>query len=231
MMVRLLRSLRNTGVRGTVESCLAVLEDGAFDVRNRTDTHRTIDLSDLAIPEPNKLPGYRYEASRARALRSVLSTCEFPPASVFVDLGCGKGRAMLVASQFAFKRVVGVEVSRELCDIAAANVRTYRKRHRDAAPVDIIEADAVGYEVKPDENVFYLFNPFGRDMLRQVVRNISSSVASHRRPVWIIYNDPRCAGEIESSGAFVHLRTVTYGANTFAVYASRTAEPGTTDAH
>ena len=150
-----------------------------------------------------------------------------------MDLGCGKGQVLLVASRFAFKRVVGVEFTRELCSIATANVQAYRKRHRDAVPIDVIEADAAEYEVKPDENVFYMYHPFGPAVVRRVVINILSSVARYSRPVWIVYCHPMYGGVIEScadktgsSRTFVRVRTFTYALKEFAVYTSRHVQGG-----
>jgi predicted RNA methylase len=225
---RLRRRLRSYDVRGAIERRLALLEDRVFDFRNRTDTNGRVELNALMFSIPSKHQGTLYVPTRVRALRHFLNTCEFPPTSVLVDLGCGKGQTLLVASRFAFKRVTGVEYARELCSIATANARAYRRRHRDAVTIDVIEADAAEYEVKPDENVFYMYHPFGPDVVRQVVLNILSSVSRHSRPVWIIYCHPihggvieRCADEPASAGTFVRVRTFTYARKDFAVYTSR----------
>lgn len=223
LLDRLLRGLLGYDIRGTVERRLALLEDRVFDLRNRTDTRASVGPDLISLSRPTRRQGTLYVPTRARAMRSFLSTCEFPPGSVFVDLGCGKGQALLVASRFAFKRVIGVEYTHDLCGLATANVQAYRKRHRDAVPIDVIEADAAEYEVKPDENVFYMYHPFGPDVLRRVVLNILSSAARHNRPVWIVYCHPVHGDVIEScvesSGTFVRVRTFKYARKEFAVYA------------
>jgi predicted RNA methylase len=227
---RLRHGLRDYDIRGTIERRLALLDDRVFDLRNRTDTRGRAGPDALSISRPTKRQGTLYVPTRARALRNFLRTCDFPPGSVFVDLGCGKGQVLLVASCFAFKRVVGVEYTRELCSLATANVQAFRKRHRDAVPIEIIEADAAEYEVKPDENVFYMYHPFGPDVLRQVVLNILSSAARHSRPVWIVYCHPvHCdviESCVESSGMFVRVRTFTYARKEFAVYMLRHVQTG-----
>jgi SAM-dependent methyltransferase len=40
----------------------------------------------------------------------------------FVDIGCGKGRALFIAAEFPFRRIVGAELAVELAQIARANV-------------------------------------------------------------------------------------------------------------
>ena len=109
-----------------------------------------------------------------------------------------------------------------------ANAQVYRKRHRDAVPIDVIEADAAEYEIRPDENVFYMYHPFGPDVIRQVVLNIRSSVARRSRPVWIVYCRPMYCDVIENRsdeagvpGAFARVRTYRYALKEFAVYTMR----------
>jgi predicted RNA methylase len=227
LLDRLRRSLRDHDVRGIAEKRLDLLEDRLFDLRNRTDTRGRVELNTIFTSRTTGRPGITYLPTRVRALRRFLSACEFPSDSVFVDLGCGKGQTLLVASCSGFKRVVGVENRHELCGIAAANVQAFRKRHRDAAPIDVVEADAAEYDIRPDENVFYMYHPFGPDVVRQVVLNILKSVARHSRPVWIVYCRPmygdvieNCAGQAGSSGAFARVRTVRYAQKEFAVYTS-----------
>jgi predicted RNA methylase len=226
-------SLHGYDFRGTIERRLALLEDRVFDLKNRTDTRGRVEPSALSVSSLARHPGTLYVPTRARALRYFLNTCEFPPASVFVDLGCGKGQVLLVASRFAFKRVVGVEYTRELCNIATANEQAYRKRHRDSVHIDVVEADAAEYEIKPDENVFYMYHPFGPDVVRQVVLNIMSSVARHSRPVWIVYCHPKygsviedCADKAGCSWTLARVRTFTYALKEFAVYTSRRVQGG-----
>ena len=232
LLDRLRRSLRDYDVRGTVERRLALLEDRVFDLRNRTDTRASVGPDLISLSRPTRRQGTLYVPTRARALRNFLGTCEFPPGSVLVDLGCGKGQVLLVASRCAFKRVVGVEYTHELCSLATANVQSFRKRHRDAVPIDVIEADAAEYEVKPDENVFYMYHPFGPDVLRRVVLNILLSAARHNRPVWIVYCHPVhgdvIESRVESSVTFVRVRTFTYARKEFAVYMLRHAQAGQT---
>ena len=44
----------------------------------------------------------------------------------FIDLGCGKGRTLLMASQYPFRRIIGVELLSELHRIAQQNIRDFR---------------------------------------------------------------------------------------------------------
>ena len=89
------------------------------------------------------------------------------------------------------------------------------------------------YEIRPDENVFYMYHPFEPDVVRQVVLHILSSVARRSRPGWIVYCRPmygdvieNCADESGAPGAFVRVRTHRYALKEFAVYTMRHAQVG-----
>jgi hypothetical protein len=53
----------------------------------------------------------------------------------FIDLGSGKGRALLMASAYPFKRIIGVEFMPELHRVAQENIRKYTE-HRTEATLD-----------------------------------------------------------------------------------------------
>ena len=79
---------------------------------------------------------------------------------MLVNLGCGKGRVLLVAAKAGLKTIRGVEFSPELCRIARRNCDQYTAKTQGAATFGIIEGDVVNYEVRQDDNVFFLYNPF-----------------------------------------------------------------------
>ena len=106
---------------------------------------------------------------------------------VFVDLGAGKGRTLLLASDFPFKRVIGVELFERYCAIARHNVRTYRSPAQRCTAIDIVCSDASTYELPPENTVFYFFDPFERPVLARVVENIVQSLRSRPRKVAIVY--------------------------------------------
>jgi cyclopropane fatty-acyl-phospholipid synthase-like methyltransferase len=111
--------------------------DIAFDLRYGTDTIRCTEMNTLAFQSENKKLATLYQASEPQPLRSIMRKLDLPKDSSFVDLGSGKGRVLLIAAQFGFQRVIGVEFSRELCEIARerkslhpkdANCRSNRDR-------------------------------------------------------------------------------------------------------
>jgi predicted RNA methylase len=120
------------------------------------------------------------------AVYHVLRRLPIPASSVsFLDLGSGKGRVVVVAATFPFKKVLGVEISERFHRLAQANVD--RMRHRRAEIVELIQSDAVEFAIPDDVNVIYLFNPFTGKTLKRVVDNILASYAARACPVYVIY--------------------------------------------
>lgn len=105
--------------------------------------------------------------------------------STFVDYGCGKGRVVLVAATFPFRRVVGVEIADSLAAMATENV--WRMKGRRAGTVEVMQMDAAEFEVPLDANVIYFYNPFAGRLLEQVVENIHASFTKRPRRLHIVY--------------------------------------------
>jgi SAM-dependent methyltransferase len=162
----------------------------AFDWRYRTDTTRRIEQVELDVTSANKQEATRYQPSGLRTLRSLFRHMKFPHDAVFVDFGCGKGRVLLLAAAYGFKRVVGIEFSPELCAIARENVISFGKR-RKISEVEIVQGDVCDYKMKGDETIFYYFHPFSADILNRTLDKIVESLTIYPRRAWIFYYLPR----------------------------------------
>jgi predicted RNA methylase len=107
----------------------------------------------------------------------------------FIDLGSGKGRALLLAAAYPFQHIIGVEVQAELHAVAEENLARLRE---NGSKIDVhsICLDAREFTFPPDPLVVYLFNPFPDYVLSTVINNLRISLARHPRPVYVIYNAP-----------------------------------------
>ena len=122
---------------------------------------------------------------------------------VFVDIGSGKGRALLMASDYPFKRILGVEVLPELHRIAEQNIRGYKSDSQRRTSVTSICTDARSFEFPDDPLVLYLFNPLPESGLVTMLANLSQSVASKPREVWILYHNPLLEPLLAATPGFV----------------------------
>jgi SAM-dependent methyltransferase len=108
----------------------------------------------------------------------------------FLDLGSGKGRALLLASDYPFRRIVGVELLPELHAIAEENVRKYHSERQQCREFELVCADARTYTPPPEPLVVFLFDPFREEILRQVMAGIERSSREQPRKVFIAYENP-----------------------------------------
>ena len=107
----------------------------------------------------------------------------------FLDIGCGKGRALCVAAHNGFDKLTGVEFSKELCEAARANV-VLTKNKLPACSFEIINNDAFYYQIPETVNCIFFFNPFDEIIMSGVAENIQISLAEKPRSINIIYINP-----------------------------------------
>jgi hypothetical protein len=225
---RIVNSIRNRGLKRSIDIILSAMGDWVFDMKYGTDTMRCVNLDVLDINSENRQRGERYEPTRERPFRRLMKVLDFPSDGVFVDFGSGKGRILMMASDYHFKRIVGVDFSPRLCEIARRNIAIYQNKVGDGSNIEVIESDVVDYEVKSDENIFFMFNPFDSVVMNKVLGNIRMSFEKRNRKIWLIYNDPACHGVVESQrDIFAKAAEYMFGGYGFFVYVSPFPEHAT----
>ena len=220
---RVVSGLRRRGLSGMLARLCSAAEECLFDWRYGTDTGGIVSPDDSTIPIEHLAGAFRYEGTRLRPFRQVMALLKPSSDSVFVDFGCGKGRVLLAAARFGFKRVEGVEVATNLCRIAARNIALYKARTGLQTEFRIVELDAAQYEIQDDADYFYFFNPFGEDVMRSTLRNIVRSLDRRWREVTLIYCNPLLRQCIEETGVFRVLGEFVF--NEFAVFTNRQTLP------
>jgi SAM-dependent methyltransferase len=177
---------------------------GVVDRLLNVDTARLADLSELGVEAPNRV---HYDAGGWLDLFRALRPGEVGPNDVFLDLGCGKGRMVLLASRRPFRRVIGVDISEHLIAIARRNLASFRLRPR-CDDVSLVTADALEYEIPPDVSVVYLNNPFREEIFDAVLARLKASVDRHPRPVRLIYRTAIHHDRLLRDGRFRHVRSI-----------------------
>lgn len=140
--------------------------------------------SELGFDSSEYVP---YQAVNYTDMEEILAILQPGADDVFLDLGCGMGRAVCMAGMHRMRSVIGVEISPELCQIAIDNVAkmTARLACRD---VRIVNSDAASYTIPGDVSILYLFNPFGGSVLRRVFENVNASLQVAQRPLRLIFS-------------------------------------------
>ena len=109
--------------------------------------------------------------------------------TVFLDVGAGKGRAMLVASQYPFQRVEGIELSPKLARVAEANIAKFEQHpeNDELSPLMLIEGDATKHLLPSGPSLAFLFHPFELPVLQRFIAHIERTLAEHPHPFDLIY--------------------------------------------
>lgn len=183
-----MRRLRTSGRHGANRAERLLRWAGGYvDRRHGLDTAQPVGRDELGYDVPER---DAYTASRWLALPIALPRREVTEDDVFVDLGSGKGRVVLQAARrYPFKRVIGVELSPELNEIARANLERVRPRLR-CRHVELVTADASQWDVPDDVSVVYLYNPFKGPIFASVFDRLSEAVDRSGRPLRIVYVSP-----------------------------------------
>jgi SAM-dependent methyltransferase len=132
-----------------------------------------------------------YQPIEAEIFREILTNAaiDFSPFT-FIDVGSGKGRALLLGSEFSFHRIIGIELLPELNHIAEENVRKFAEAQDRVLPIETICGDATEFEFPDEPLVVYLFHPLTEAGFRKVLFNLQSSLKEHPRPTLVIYINP-----------------------------------------
>jgi SAM-dependent methyltransferase len=136
-------------------------------------------------------------------------------AFTFVDLGSGKGRTLLMASEFPFRRIIGVEILPELHRVAVENIAAYSSPTQQCSDIESICADAGDFELPAVPLVLYLFNPLPEAGFRRVVQNLESSLRRKPRTLYLLYCNPLLEHWLAKSPA---LKKACGGTHPYSIY-------------
>jgi tRNA1(Val) A37 N6-methylase TrmN6 len=93
----------------------------------------------------------------------------------FIDIGSGKGRAMLLSARRPFRRVLGIEYARELVDVANRNIAQYRDPAQRCRDLQCYCADATTFELPPEPLVLYFLRPFDDVIMARILVRVRAS--------------------------------------------------------
>ena len=174
-----------------------------FDERFGVETYVEVTPADLGIGSP-KLQANGYVAVSQENFALAMATLDIRHEDfVFVDLGSGKGKALFLASEYPFEQIIGVELSPALHQVAVGNVARYSSPTQRCQNIRSICQDATDFEFPLRPLVVFLYNPFGPDILRNVLDRLELSLAGHPRPCMVVLVYPLWAQVVRERGHFV----------------------------
>ncbi len=119
----------------------------------------------------------------------------------FVDLGSGKGRALLIASEYPFRSITGVELSPRLHAISLANLAAFTGPQR-CKDVRSVRGDATEFAFPSGPLVVYLWNSFDGPVFTAVIAQLEASLAREPREIFILYVEPNLDSVLEASSCW-----------------------------
>ena len=168
-----------------------------FDKRHGLDTAGYVSRRDLVSGHPHDVYLTGYSAVAPSVFRHMcrrwidtLAARRRVQAFSFVDVGAGKGRALLLASELPFRKVIGVELSKELAQIAGQNIEKWKQEHRARLPIRVIHQDILDFRWPRTPLVVYLYNPFEREMIELLVERLQRAAKTGSRCVDVLYLNP-----------------------------------------
>ncbi len=170
-------------------------------------TKDPVPLKGLTIRGPNRAHGHDYRPSPCSLFEWTMGAIDYDVSRLtFVDYGAGKGRVLLLASQYPFAAVGGIEFAEELHDDAVMNIAQYPRSRMKCRNVECVLDDAIAVGPPEGESVNYFFNPFSREAFAEVLRNLVVSYRKRPRRLYLILVDPIATDLVDQSGVFSRLQ-------------------------
>jgi len=190
-------SLKRRGFVGTLRLALLKpprrLGSWLWDRVHGVETTRIVEIDELEVRSDNVGYGIRYQATPTGVFRRMIRSLgiryeEF----TFIDFGSGKGRTLLLAAQFPFKKVIGVEFAPELHTAAESNIRSFRGRLK-CPVVQSVCTDAARYRLPPSNAVLFFNFPFHEPVMRAVMAMIHELLQDAQSEIFIVNYEPNPA--------------------------------------
>lgn len=123
----------------------------------------------------------------------------------FVDAGAGMGRAMLLAAEYPFRKVAGIELNPELVEVAGRNLAIWRASGRARRRMQILTGDVIDFKFPRHPCVVFLFNPFGPAVMRRLLARLAESFAGRRGQLDLLYVNNEQESVLERQAGFKRL--------------------------
>lgn len=186
-----------------------------FDRKYGTDTSGYFGPEVLATGQGNDAFNYGYSAIAPSVFREACRRWRATLPAVagsaegysFVDVGSGKGRAVLLAAEFPFRKVVGIELNAKLAKVAQANVIPWRRRANSKAKIRVVQGDALNFRWPRTPLHVYLYNPFDCSLVAQLANKLAAAGGARSGLVDLLYVNPTCSDTLTTQGFFARLWT------------------------
>ncbi|HGG60437.1 MAG TPA: class I SAM-dependent methyltransferase [Gammaproteobacteria bacterium] len=152
------------------------------------DTSGVVDLSEVSLDGQSWKYGHGYQAVNWRGFMELFDQLDIDHSEfVFIDVGSGKGRALLLASSYPFKEVIGVELVEEWHRIAEENIRKFPDAEKKCKNIRSVCSDALSYDLPDEPLVIFFYNPFTAPLVESFVQKVLDLQHKYRQLIYVVY--------------------------------------------
>jgi SAM-dependent methyltransferase len=180
---------------------LGCLRTHPFDLHYGTDTSGLVHPDDYGAHASDANCLKPYIGLQPSIIRQALVTLGQTRDYAFVDFGCGKGRPMIVASEFPFRTIVGFDINHDLVEIANRNAARVARRHPQRAPLHALRADVREAMLPAGKLVIFLYNPFSGPLMAALFDRIEAGLRSDIEHPFIVAYNPVSGALFDRSAA------------------------------
>ncbi len=200
---RLRQKLRPASQRSAAAESAPAHADTAihpYDAQHGVETSGLIWGEHLASGRRNDTWNTAYYGIAPSVFHAAMRSLQIEHARfIFCDIGSGKGRAVLLAAEYPFREVIGIEIAPELHAIASRNIGSFTPRENLRAPIILLNEDATEFQFPLEPLVLFFYHPFCKPVLQQVLRNLDASLQAHPREVYVVYINPELRGVLDNT--------------------------------
>jgi SAM-dependent methyltransferase len=186
-----------------------------FDRQHGTDTGGYVGPEELVKGRANDAHNYGYSAIAPSVFREACkiwqetlpAICGRIDAYTFVDVGTGKGRPLLLASELPFRKVIGVELDDALARVARENVTRWTRIKKPKAKIRVVQEDAMKFPWPRTPLLIYLYNPFACSLIEKMAKSVAAASAEGAGLADLLYVNPTCADTLAKHEQFKRLWT------------------------
>jgi SAM-dependent methyltransferase len=187
------------------------------------DWETRFDTTSATVPWRSRLHGLLnspYQPIPADEFHEIMSSLALDFSQfTFIDIGSGKGRALLLAAELGFRRIIGVELLPELDRIARENVLKLKQRGSQTA-IELVCQDATRFAFPSEPSLVFFFNPLPPAALNEVIRNIEASLRQAPRSLYIAYANPVFEGVVANSSGLMKFG----GSDRYSIFRARSSD-------
>lgn len=151
-----------------------------FDLYNNVETRKRVN-NDSYDEIFDYMPSYKKSVSNP--LKFIQNSEVKLEEYSFIDIGCGKGKVLLIASKYNFKNLIGYEINEKIFSILNKNINSLQIKNL------MIINESIDVEKIQNKSIVYFYNPFSENMTNSFFEKLSTN--KNLKNLIIIYVNPQ----------------------------------------